>query len=345
MQKVAFFDTKPYDKFWFDKANTEYEIDYFEGKLNSKTAKIVRGCEAVCAFVNDDIDKKTIDILAEEGVKVIAMRSAGYSNVDFKSAYGKINIVRVPAYSPFAVAEHAMALLQTLNRKLHKAYNRTRDFNFSLVGLTGIDLHGKTVGVIGTGKIGRVFIDVCRGYGMNVLAYDIYPAKNTDIKYVDLNTLFKESDVISLHCPLTEETKHILDEDAFKKMKTGVYIVNTSRGALIHSTALLDALNDEKIRGAALDVYEEEADLFFEDFSGTIVKDDVLSLLISRPNVIITSHQAFLTEEALSNIASTTIQNLDEFFEGKMLTNEVCYHCDKGKVSEGCRRDRKERCF
>ncbi|NCC87288.1 MAG: 2-hydroxyacid dehydrogenase [Clostridia bacterium] len=345
MKKIAFFDTKPYDKIWFDEANKKYEIEYFEGKLNSRTAKIAKGCEAVCAFVNDDVNKDTIDILAQEGVEVIAMRCAGYSNVDFKSAYKKINIVRVPAYSPFAVAEHAMALLQTLNRKLHKAYNRTRDFNFSLVGLTGIDLHGKTVGVIGTGKIGRVFIDICRGYGMNVLAYDLYPAKDTDIKYVDLDTLLKESDVISLHCPLTPETRHILDEDAFKKIKKGAYIVNTSRGALIHSTALLDALNDEKIRGAALDVYEEEGDLFFEDLSGTIVKDDVLSLLISRPNVIITSHQAFLTEEALANIASTTLQNLDEFFEGKPLTNEVCYYCDKDKVKEGCRKNRKERCF
>ncbi|MFY9378693.1 MAG: 2-hydroxyacid dehydrogenase [Acutalibacteraceae bacterium] len=345
MKKIAFFDTKPYDKVWFDKTNTKYEIDYFEGKLNSKTARLAKGYDAVCAFVNDDIDEKTINALADFGVKVLAMRCAGYSNVDFKAAYEKINIVRVPDYSPYAVAEHTMALLQTLNRKLHKAYNRTRDFNFSLIGLTGIDLHGKTAGVIGTGKIGRVFIDICRGYGMNVIAYDPFPAKDTDINYVDLDTLFRESDVISLHCPLTEETKHIIDEDAFAKMKKGTYIVNTSRGALINSCALLNALNDEKIRGAALDVYEEEADLFFEDFSGTIVKDDVLSLLISRPNVILTSHQAFLTEEALENIASTTIQNLDEFFEGKELTNEVCYYCDKQKVKDNCRKDRKKRCF
>ena len=345
MKRIAFFDAKPYDKQWFDSLNNKYDIVYFESKLSADTAELAKGFDGVCAFVNDDIDSKTIDKLYNSGVKVLAMRCAGYSNVDFKSAYKKINVVRVPAYSPYAVAEHAMALLLTLNRKTHKAYNRTRDFNFSLVGLTGMDLHGKTVGVIGTGKIGRTFVDICRGFGMEVIAYDLFPAKDSGIEYVDLGTLLEKSDIISLHCPLTEQTKHILDENAFKRMKNGAFVINTSRGELIDSTALLDALNTEKIRGAGLDVYEEEADLFFEDFSGEIIKDDVLSLLVSRPNVIITSHQAFLTDEALKNIAQTTFDNLDEFFEDKPLTNEVCYHCNSGKVTENCRNTRKERCF
>lgn len=337
MIKLAFFDTKPYDKKWFDKFNKNYEIIYFESKLNPHTAGLAAGCEAVCAFVNDTIDKSVIETLCKCGVKVLAMRSAGYSNIDFKAAYGKLTVLRVPAYSPHAVAEHAMALLQTLNRKIHKAYIRTRDYNFSLNRLSGIDLYGKTAGVIGTGKIGRAFIDICRGYGMKVLAYDLFPAKDTDIEYVDLDRLLKESDVISLHCPLTDKTDHILDRTAFEKMKKGVFIINTSRGALIESQALLDALNSEKVRGAGLDVYEEEGDLFFEDYSGKVVKDELLALLVAHTNVIITSHQGFLTEEALQNIAQTTLNNLDEFFEGKPLTNEVCYRCDTGKISENCR--------
>lgn len=347
MRKIAFFDTKPYDKEYFDQLNTGYEIEYFENKLTAKTAQLARGCDAACAFVNDTIDQAVIEILYEAGVKILAMRCAGYSNVDFKAAYGKINVVRVPAYSPYAVAEHAIALLQTLNRKLHKAYNRTRDFNFSLAGLTGMDLHGKTVGVIGTGKIGQVFIDICRGYGMDVIAYDVFPVNDKGIEYVDLDTLFKKSDIISLHCPLTEQTYHILNKEAFGKMKKGVFLVNTSRGALIDSKELLNALNDETVKGAGLDVYEEEADLFFEDFSGTLIKDDVLALLVSRPNVILTSHQAFLTQEALLNIADTTLLNLDEFFNGDALTNEVCYQCNGGKTEAACpkKENGMKRCF
>ena len=345
MKKIALFDAKPYDKEYFDKLNTKYEIEYFDNKLTAKTAQLARGFDGVCAFVNDDIDEKAIDTLYDGGVRVLAMRCAGYSNVDFKAAFRKINVVRVPAYSPNGVAEHAMALLQTLNRKIHKAYNRTRDFNFSLVGLTGINLHGKTVGVIGTGKIGQAFIDICRGYGMRVIAYDLYPAKDKGIEYVDLDTLFRESDVISLHCPLTEQTHHILDKDAFRKIKKGAFIVNTSRGALIDSKELLNALNNETIRGAGLDVYEEEANLFFEDFSGTMIKDDVLALLVSRPNVILTSHQAFLTEEALENIAETTLDNLDAFFEERELVNEVCYQCTEGKGKVACKEEGKKRCF
>lgn len=344
-KKIAFFDAKPYDRQWFDQANADYDIVFLDSKLTPQTVQLASGSDAVCAFVNDQIDAEVIDRLYAMGVRVIAMRCAGYSNVDFKAAYGKINVVRVPAYSPYAVAEHAMGLLLTVNRKLHRAYNRTRDFNFSLVGLTGIDLHGKTVGVIGTGKIGRVFMDIAKGFGMNVIAYDAYPAKDAGIDYVTLDELFSRSDVISLHCPLTEQTRHLLNAEAFARMKAGVFIVNTSRGALIDSEALLDALNSGKVRGAGLDVYEEEAELFFEDNSNNIIRDDVLALLVSRPNVVLTSHQAFLTEEALQNIANATLQNLDEFFGGENLTNEVCYQCELGKVVENCRKTRKERCF
>lgn len=345
MQKIAFFDTKPYDREHFDALNKNFEIVYFDSKLNAATAPLAAGCSGVCAFINDDLGKDTIDALAELGVRVIAMRSAGYNNVDFKAAYGRITIVRVPAYSPHAVAEHAMALLLTLNRKTHRAYFRTRDFNFSIVGLTGTDLFGKTAGVIGTGKIGRVFIDICRGFGLDVIAYDPYPAKDTGIEYVSLDELLARSDVISLHCPLTEETYHILDEDAFSKMKPSVFVVNTSRGALINSEALLAALNTGAIKGAALDVYEEEADYFFEDMSGAIMSDNTLALLISRPNVLITSHQAFLTEEALANIAETTLKNLDDYYAGNALENEVCYQCTQKDNKEPCRKETEGRCF
>ncbi|MBO5417188.1 MAG: 2-hydroxyacid dehydrogenase [Clostridia bacterium] len=329
MKKLAFFDTKPYDKEWFDKYNKDYEITYFESKLTARSVKLAEGFDAVCAFVNDQINEYVIDKLCEYGIGIIAMRCAGYNNIDMKYAKDKIKVVRVPAYSPYAVAEHAMAMLQTLNRHLHKAYNRTRDFNFSIVGLTGTDLHGKTAGVIGTGKIGRVFIDICRGFGINVLAYDPYPIPDSDINYTDLDTLLRESDIISLHCPLTDETYYTLDKRAFRLMTKKPYIINTSRGGLIDSSALLDALNSETIRGAVLDVYEEETELFYEDNSDKIIHDDVLSLLVSRPNVIITSHQAFLTEEALAAISETTLGNLNEYFSKKengdneKLTNEV----------------------
>lgn len=345
MKKVAFFDTKPYDRTWFDALGKNYEITYFEEKLNHHTAKFTDGFDAVCAFVNDRVNALAIERLYNNGVQLIAMRCAGYSNVDVKAAFQKLHIVRVPAYSPHAVAEHTMGLLLTLNRRLHKAYNRTREFNFSIVGLTGTDLYGKTAGVIGTGKIGRTFIDICRGFGMRVLAYDKFPAKDSGLDYVELDTLLRESDVISLHCPLTPDTRHILNRDAFSKMKKGVFILNTSRGALIDSEALLDALNSRTVGGAGLDVYEEEANLFYEDRSDTIIHDDTLALLVSRPNVILTAHQAFLTEEALHNIAEETIKNLDAFFSGAPLENEICYLCDRDKAGHDCRKTRRERCF
>ena len=344
MKTIAFYDTKPYDRLYFDQYKEKYGFDfkYYENKLNPDTALMAHGCAGVVAFVNDNLNADTIETLYENGIKVIAMRCAGYNNVDFSKAFGKIHVLRVPAYSPYAVAEHTMAMLLTLNRKTHKAYNRTRDFNFSLNGLVGFDLYGKTIGIIGTGKIGQIFIDVCRGFGLRVIAFDPYPAKDKGIDYVDLETLCKESDIISLHCPLTESTKHIINEDTLKLMKDGVYIINTSRGKLIDSEALLEAIKAEKVGGAALDVYEEETEYFFEDFSGEIMADDVLSRLISMPNVLVTSHQAFLTKEALENIALTTLENLKDFFDGKPLVNEVCYHCQK---NGSCKRDHKERCF
>ena len=279
----------------------------------------------------------------ERGVKLIALLSAGYNNVDVRHAFGKIHVVHVPAYSPYSVAEHAMALLLTSIRRIHKAYNRTREFNFSLSGLTGFDLHGKTVGVIGTGRIGRIFIDICRGFGMRVLAYDKFPAKDSGIEYVSLEELYRNSDIISLHCPLTEESHHMIGSEAIAAMKKGVILVNTSRGALVDAEALLEGIKARQVGAACLDVYEEEADVFFHDFSGHIVSDDVLARLISMPNVIVTSHQAFLTEEALNNIAETTVKNILSYFENDGLCdNELCYRC--GNI-ERCKKERKERCF
>lgn len=344
MNKICFYDTKPYDKIYFEELKEKFgfEIDYLESKLNHKTAIMANGYEAVVAFVNDTIDRKTIDTLYENGVRIIGMRCAGYNNVDFKSAFGKIHVVRVPAYSPYAVAEHAMALLLTINRKTHRAYTRTREFNFSLNGLMGFDLHGKTMGVVGTGKIGRIFIDICKGFGMNVIAYDPYPAKDTDIHYVSFEKLCEESDIISLHCPLTKDTFHLINEESIGKMKDGVYLINTSRGALINSEDLLNAIKEGKIGGAGLDVYEEETELFYEDMSYQIIQDDVLSRIVSMPNVIVTSHQAFLTKEALYNIAETTLMNVNNYFEDKQLENEICYQCSKG---EACPREKNQKCF
>lgn len=338
--KIAFFDTKPYDKPSFDKYGEEYgvEFKYFETKLNEDTVELAHGFDGVCAFVNDTINAGVIDKLCDMDIKVVALRCAGFNNVDMKYAFGKIHVLRVPAYSPYAVAEHTIALLLTSIRRIHKAYIRTKDFNFSLSNLTGFDLYGKTVGVIGTGRIGRVFIDICRGFGMNVLAYDKFPATGLDngdtIKYVELDELFKNSDIISLHCPLTEDTHHIIDETALGKCKRGVVILNTSRGALVDAEALLQGIKDRKVGAACLDVYEEESDLFFEDNSGHIMEDDTLARLISMPNVLVTSHQAFLTEEALENIAETTVKNIVQLFQTNQCPNELCY---RGGSAEDCK--------
>ena len=327
--KVAFFDTKPYDIHGFDHyaAESDLEIKYFETRLNEDTVSLAQGYDAVCVFVNDTVSATVVDKLCEMGVKVLALRCAGFNNVDIRACHGRLPVYRVPAYSPYAVAEHAMALLLTINRRTHKAYIRTRDFNFSLQGLAGFDLHGKTVGIIGTGKIGRVFADICKGFGMNILAYDKFPVKDSGLHYVELPELFEKSDIISLHCPLTEETRHIIDAESIARMKKGVTIINTSRGALVNTEDLINGIKDKKVGAACLDVYEEEGDFFYEDFSGHIVQDDKLVRLIAMPNVIVTSHQAFLTQEALDSIANTTVDNLTRFFQGNPNeTTEVRYN-------------------
>lgn len=348
--KIAFFDAKDYDRQSFVLSNNgdmgeddgEFDIRYYEVRLSSDTYKLAEGCDAVCVFVNDDINRFVIDKLVEMGIRLIALRCAGYNNVDVEYAYGKIHIVRVPAYSPYAVAEHAMALLLTSIRRIHKAYIRTKDFNFSLNGLTGFDLHGKTVGVVGTGKIGRIFIDICRGFGMHVIAYDKFPSKDSGIEYVSLDELWERSDVISLHCPLTDENWHMINMENMEKMKKGVVIINTSRGALIDTEALVEGIKQRKIGAACLDVYEEESNIFFHDYSNHIVNDDILARLISMPNVIVTSHQAFLTNEALSNIADTTLQNTRDFFDSGICANEVCYKCANLST---CNQKHDKKCF
>lgn len=339
--KVAFFDTKPYDKPAFEKLGADHDIQFkfFETKLNEDTVSLAEGADAVCVFVNDTVNAAVIDALVGMGISTAALRCAGFNNVDMKYAHGKIHVLRVPAYSPYAVAEHTMALLLTSVRRIHKAFIRTRDYNFSLAGMTGFDLHGKTVGVVGTGKIGRVFIDICRGFGMKVLAYDKYPAEGIadgeNVKYTTLDELLRQSDIISLHCPLNEETYHMIDSAAIEKCRRGVVILNTSRGALVDAEALLDGIKSRKIGAACLDVYEEESELFFEDFSGHILDDDTLARLISMPNVIVTSHQAFLTEEALTNIAETTVGNLIGFFRDGECPNELCWR--RGSAEDcGC---------
>ena len=343
--RIAFFDTKDYDIESFNSLIKErdIEIKYFESKLTIDTVGLTKGFDAVCIFVNDNVTKEVIDELYTNGIKAIFLRCAGFNNVDLKAAFGKIHVYRVPAYSPYAVAEHAMALYLASNRRIHKAYNRVREYNFSLSGLTGNDLHDKTVGVIGTGKIGKIFINICKGFGMNVIAYDLYPSKDSDINYVPLEELFQKADVISLHCPLTPETTHIIDKKAIDMMKKGVAIINTSRGGLINSSDLLEGIKERKIGTVCLDVYEEESNLFFENKSGHIMDDTVLLQLIAMPNVLITSHQAFLTKEALENIADTTINNIIRFFNNEPRSNdEVCYHCGN---EQNCSKQRKDKCF
>lgn len=316
--RLAFFDTKSYDMPGFDRYAPAAGIDikYYEPNLNEDTVSLAAGFDAVCVFVNDTVNAAVVNQLYNMGVKVIALRCAGFNNVDVKECQGKLRIFRVPAYSPYAVAEHAMAMLLTINRRTHKAYIRTRDFNFSLQGLAGFDLRGKTVGIVGTGKIGMVFADICKGFGMNILAYDKFPNLSSGLNYVELPELLSKSDVISLHCPLTEETAHMINAESINLMKPTVTIINTSRGSLINTEALINGLKEKKVGAACLDVYEEESDFFYEDYSGHIVRDDKLVRLISMPNVLVTSHQAFLTEEALDNIAATTVNNLEKYFAG-----------------------------
>ena len=328
MIKIAFFDTKEYDKKLFDEYNKKYgyEITYFESMLNTETAPLTKGFDVVCIFVHDKIDEQTFKILEKNGIKLVALRCAGFNNVDLEHK-GNIRVVRVPQYSPYAVAEHAVALLLNITRKLYKSYQRTRKYNFTLDGLLGFDIHGKTVGVIGTGRIGKVFIQIMKGFGTRVLAYDLFKdekaEKELGFEYVSLDELYAESDIISLHCPLTPETENIINEQSIKKMKDGVVLINCSRGQLIDTNSLIKEMETGKIGGVGLDVYEDEDEFFLRDMTNSYKRDKNLSILLSMPNLIITSHQAFFTSEALNKIASDTCENIKEIFDGSECLNEL----------------------
>lgn len=327
--KVAVYSTKQYDQKYLEHVNASYgfELEFFDFLLTEATAKNAVGCDAVCIFVNDDGGKVVLEELAALGVKYIALRCAGFNNVDLTAAAALgLQVVRVPAYSPEAVAEHAVGLMMTLNRRIHRAYQRTRDANFSLDGLTGFNMHNKTAGVVGTGKIGVAAMRILKGFGMRLLAFDPYPspqALELGAEYVDLKTLFAESDVITLHCPLTPENHHLLNAHAFSQMKDGVMIINTSRGGLIDSQAAIDALKQQKIGALGMDVYENERDLFFEDKSNDVIQDDVFRRLSACHNVLFTGHQAFLTAEALTAISETTLSNLRQLERGEECLNLV----------------------
>ncbi len=320
--KIAMFSTKGYDRTFFDAVNEEagHEIKYFESRLTPETSSLVEGFEAVCAFVNDQVDREVLETLSERGVELVALRSAGFNHVDLQAAQSLgITVARVPAYSPHAVAEHTLALILGLNRQTHRAYNRVRERNFALDGLLGFDLHGKTVGIIGTGQIGTVFAGLMSGFGCELLASDPYPneeCRELGVEFVDRGELFERSHIISLHCPLTPETHHMIDDVAIERMKKGVMIVNTSRGAIIDTRAVIEGLKSEKIGHLGLDVYEEEADLFFEDLSDRVIQDDIFARLLTFPNVLITGHQGFFTREALTNIAETTLANVTAYETG-----------------------------
>lgn len=328
--KIAMFDSHGFERSFFDKANEYYKhsIHYLDPRLNEVTAPLASGADCVCAFVNDKINRKTIFTLKDLGIRLIALRSAGFNHVDLAAAAeAAVKIVRVPEYSPYAIAEHATALILALNRKIIRANSRIKEGNFSLNGLVGFDLHGKTVGIIGTGKIGKVMCQIMNGFGCRVIAYDIAPNQeliNKQIcEYTTIDNIFSSSDIISLHLPLTPESRHLIDKKAIDKMKTGIMIINTGRGALIDSKALIDGLKLGKIGYAGLDVYEEEEGIFFEDLSNQVIQDDTLARLLTFPNVILTSHQAFLTNEALHAIAETTLKNIFDFDQGHKLDNEV----------------------
>lgn len=337
--KIAFYDTKPYDKIWFEPIANEkgFEIVFLEEKLNDKTAVLAKGCDAVCIFVNDDAGKNAVTTLKEIGIRAILLRCAGFNNVDLRLAEEQgIVVLRVPSYSPRSVAEYALGLLLTVNRKIHRAYVRTRDFNYSINGLMGMDLVNRTIGIVGTGKIGQAMLSVIRGLDMRVLLYDPYPLKEIEdktplsverfgwnLEYVSMDTLFRESDIISLHCPLTKDTQHIINSDSIEKMKEGVILINTSRGGLVDTQALLDGLAANKFSGVGLDVYEEEDEYFFEDMSNENISDADLVRLTSYRNVILTSHQAFFTREAMRAIAQITLDNAEHLENGENLKNIV----------------------
>lgn len=325
--KIAFFSIQHYDKEYFNRYNNHHEITYFKDQLNDQTVGLAKGCEAICAFVNDQLNASVIKSLAQVGIKIIALRCAGFNNVDVDAAReNNIAVVRVPGYSPHAVAEYALALIMTLNRKTHKAYNRVREGNFSLDRLTGFDLFGRTVGVIGTGKIGYCFAHIMQGLGCKVLAFDLFVNKELEtagMQYLPLMEVLAQSDIVSLHCPLTEQTYHLINDATLDKMKNGAMLINTSRGGLIDTMAAIAALKKGKLGYLGIDVYEQEEKLFFHDLSENIIEDDVIMRLLSFSNVLITSHQGFLTDEALTQIALVTLQNVSDFEQGKVLENAV----------------------
>lgn len=321
--RIAFFSTKPYDRIWFEPMGKDYgfDIHFIELPFTEETVFLAKGHDAVCIFVNDYVNKAMIDELCGMGIKALLLRSAGFNNVDIGAAKGRLPVLRVPSYSPEAVAEYALAMLMTVNRRTHKAYNRTRDFNMTISGLMGTDLNHKVAGVIGTGKIGQAMIRIFHGFDMQVLAYDPYPNPELNVKYVELSELLEKSDFISLHCPLTEGTKHIINSDAIARMKDGVFLVNTSRGALVDTEALIDGLKKNKFGGVGLDVYEEEEGLFFEDKSEDVMQDENLARLMTFPNVLVTSHMGFFTVEAMQAIASETLENAYAVEKGLPLKN------------------------
>lgn len=328
--KIGFFDAKSYDRNVFNACNEgrDLEIHYFGDRLNEESARLAKGMDVVCVFVDDICDRQVIDKLKEYGVKLIALRCAGFNNVDLQEAvHCKIPVVRVPAYSPHAVAEYAVTLMLCLNRKVYRSTNRTREWNFKLDGLMGFDMYGKTVGIIGLGRIARCVAEILHSFGMKVLAYDLYPdkvfAELQGIELVELNELYRRSDIITLHVPLTSRTQYMINNVSIDKMKRGVMIINTGRGKLISSDALIQGLRSGQVSCAGLDVYEDEQKYFYEDLSDSIINDDKLSILLTMPNVIVTSHQAFFTKEAMNNIAMTTLQNIRDFVSGKPLANEV----------------------
>ena len=327
--RIIFFDIKDYDREFFEKygKNYNYEMSFFKSRLSLENVHLTKGYDVVCAFTNDDIGKETIDAMAENGVRLLAMRCAGFNNVSLKDIHNRFKVVRVPAYSPHAIAEYTVGLILAVNRKINQAYVRTREGNFSINGLMGVDLYGKTAGIIGTGKIGQILIKILKGFDMKVIAYDLFPnqkvAEELGFEYVSLDELYANSDIISLNCPLTKDTQYMINRRSMLKMKDGVILVNTGRGQLIDSADLVEALKDKKVGAVALDVYEEEEDYFFEDKSTQVIEDDILGRLLSFYNVLITSHQAYFTKEAVEAITVTTLNNIKDFIEGKPLVNEV----------------------
>jgi D-lactate dehydrogenase len=327
--KIAVFSSKKYDQSFLEAANQNYnyELQFFEPHLEAKTTPLASGFDVVCVFVNDQLDRATLEILAQNSIKIIALRCAGFNNVDLQAAKElNLTVVRVPAYSPYAVAEHTIALILSLNRKIHRAYYRVREGNFALDGLLGFDLNGCTVGIIGTGKIGQIVSQILQGFGCKIIAYDLYPNSeliDRGVEYLPLNELAANADIVTLHCPLTPETKHLINSELITKMKTGVMLINTSRGALIDTKAAIEGLKSHKIGYLALDVYEGEESLFFEDRSDSIIQDDIFERLLTFPNVIITGHQAFFTRNALQNIAETTLANIHQIQQGKFSPNQI----------------------